>query len=79
MKEEVDKLEMGIRRYAGDDLSSLTLSDINDLEQHLEFSVNKVRTRKVLTVLPVYFTLLILLAVQLQPDELISAIMCFAA
>jgi hypothetical protein len=47
MKEEVDKLETGIRRYAGDDLSSFTLSDINDLEQQLEFSVNKVRTRKV--------------------------------
>ncbi|KAK3152242.1 hypothetical protein QOZ80_2BG0156280 [Eleusine coracana subsp. coracana] len=46
MKDEVDKLETGIRRYTGDDLSSLTLSDVNDLEQQLEFSVNKVRTRK---------------------------------
>jgi hypothetical protein len=41
-------------RYTGKDLSSLTLSDINDLEQQLEFSVNKVRTRNVLTVLLVY-------------------------
>jgi hypothetical protein len=41
-------------RYTGEDLSSLTLSDINDLEQQLEFSVNKVRTRNVLTMLPVY-------------------------
>lgn len=47
MKDEVDKLETGIRRYTAEDLSSLTLSDINDLEQQLEFSVNKVRTRKV--------------------------------
>ncbi|KAL6888456.1 hypothetical protein ACP4OV_009482 [Aristida adscensionis] len=46
MRNELDKLEMGIRRYTGDDLSSLTLADINDLEQQLEFSVTKVRARK---------------------------------
>ncbi|CAN6247029.1 unnamed protein product [Urochloa humidicola] len=46
MKNEMDKLETGIRRYTGDDLSSLTLNDINDLEQQLEYSVSKVRARK---------------------------------
>nr|XP_034569423.1 MADS-box protein ZMM17-like isoform X2 [Setaria viridis] len=46
MKNEMDKLETGIRRYSGDDLSSLTLDDINDLEQQLEYAVNKVRARK---------------------------------
>jgi hypothetical protein len=48
MKNEMDKLETGIRRYTGDDLSSLTLDDISDLEQQLEYSVSKVRARKVL-------------------------------
>ncbi|XP_062221278.1 MADS-box protein ZMM17-like [Phragmites australis] len=46
MRNEVDKLETGIKRYTGDDLSSLTLADVNDLEQQLEFSVTKVRARK---------------------------------
>ncbi|TVU32756.1 hypothetical protein EJB05_24512, partial [Eragrostis curvula] len=46
MKNEVDQLETGLRRFTGDDLSSLTLTDINDLEQQLELSVNKVRSRK---------------------------------
>ncbi|CAL5060038.1 unnamed protein product [Urochloa decumbens] len=46
MKNEMDKLETGIRRYTGDDLSSLTLDDINDLEKQLEYSVSKVRARK---------------------------------
>jgi len=47
MKNEMDKLETGIRRYTGDDLSSLTLDDIGDLEQQLEYAVSKVRARKV--------------------------------
>jgi hypothetical protein len=42
MQTEVDKLETGIRRYNGDDLSSLTLDDIHDLEQQLEYAINKV-------------------------------------
>ncbi|KAM0895826.1 hypothetical protein ACQ4PT_023580 [Festuca glaucescens] len=46
MRNETEKLESGIRRYTGDDLSSLSLADINDIEQQLEFSVAKVRTRK---------------------------------
>jgi predicted flap endonuclease-1-like 5' DNA nuclease len=47
MRNEMEKLESGIRRYTGDDLASLSLADINDIEQQLEFSVSKVRTRKV--------------------------------
>uniref|UniRef100_A0A0E0CGD4 MADS-box protein n=1 Tax=Oryza meridionalis TaxID=40149 RepID=A0A0E0CGD4_9ORYZ len=46
MRNEMEKLDGGIRRFTGDDLSNLTLADINDLEQQLEFSVTKVRARK---------------------------------
>ncbi|KAF0909108.1 hypothetical protein E2562_031617 [Oryza meyeriana var. granulata] len=46
MRNEMEKLDSGIRRFTGDDLSNLTLADINDLEQQLEFSVTKVRARK---------------------------------
>ncbi|KAL5208500.1 hypothetical protein ABZP36_032935 [Zizania latifolia] len=46
MRNEMEKLDGGIRRFTGDDLSALTLADINDLEQQLEFSVTKVRARK---------------------------------
>jgi hypothetical protein len=42
MQNEMDKLETGIRRYSSDDPSSLTLDDIHDLEQQLEYVVNKV-------------------------------------
>jgi hypothetical protein len=47
MRNEMEKLESGIRRYTGDDLASLSLADISDIEQQLEFSVTKVSTRKV--------------------------------
>jgi hypothetical protein len=33
MQNEMDKMETGIRRYSGDDLSSLTLDNIHGLEQ----------------------------------------------
>uniref|UniRef100_J3LA00 MADS-box protein n=1 Tax=Oryza brachyantha TaxID=4533 RepID=J3LA00_ORYBR len=46
MRNEMEKLDGGIRRFTGNDLSNLTLADINDLEQQLEFSVTKIRTRK---------------------------------
>jgi len=62
MKNEMDKLETGIRRYTGDDLSSLTLDDVSDLEQQLEYSVSKVRARKVycflVQLLQLYFSAL---------------------
>uniref|UniRef100_A0A0E0JW39 MADS-box domain-containing protein n=1 Tax=Oryza punctata TaxID=4537 RepID=A0A0E0JW39_ORYPU len=41
MRNEMEKLDGGIRRFTGDDLTNLTLADINDLEQQLEFSVTK--------------------------------------
>ena len=47
MRNEMEKLDGAIRRYTGDDLSSLSLADVNDIEQQLEFSVAKVRARKV--------------------------------
>ncbi|KAL5211219.1 hypothetical protein ABZP36_022066 [Zizania latifolia] len=46
MRDEMEKLDCGIRRFTGDDLSALTLADINALEQQLEFSVTKIRARK---------------------------------
>ncbi|XBI46003.1 hypothetical protein VPH35_110346 [Triticum aestivum] len=46
MRNEMEKLDGAIRRYTGDDLSSLSLADVNDIEQQLEFSVAKVRARK---------------------------------
>jgi hypothetical protein len=42
IKNEMDKCETGIRRYNGDDLSSLTLDEIHDLQQQLEYVVNKI-------------------------------------
>jgi hypothetical protein len=32
IKNEMDRLETGIRRYNGDDLPSLTLDEIHDLQ-----------------------------------------------
>ncbi|XP_072967402.1 MADS-box transcription factor 29-like isoform X2 [Typha angustifolia] len=46
MKNESDNLEASLRQYMGEDLTSLTLNDLNHLEQQLEFAVNKVRARK---------------------------------
>ncbi|XP_073002439.1 MADS-box transcription factor 29-like isoform X1 [Typha latifolia] len=46
MKAENDKLQASMRQFTGEDLTSLTLNDLNQLEQQLEFSVNKVRARK---------------------------------
>jgi hypothetical protein len=42
MQNEMDRMETGIRRYNGNDLSSLTLDEIHDLDQQLEYAVNKV-------------------------------------
>ncbi|XP_038975160.1 MADS-box protein AeAP3-2-like [Phoenix dactylifera] len=46
VRNENDKLQASMRMYTGEDLSSMTMNDLNQLEQQLEFSVNKVRTRK---------------------------------
>ncbi|KQJ93543.1 MADS-box transcription factor 29-like isoform X2 [Brachypodium distachyon] len=47
MRNELEKLESGIRQYTGDDLSSLSLADVGDIEQQLELSASKVRARKI--------------------------------
>nr|XP_010914215.1 MADS-box transcription factor 29 isoform X3 [Elaeis guineensis] len=44
--EEIDNQQASMRQYTGEDLSSMTMNDLNQLEQQLEYSVNKVRTRK---------------------------------
>ncbi|XP_020109779.1 MADS-box protein AeAP3-2-like isoform X1 [Ananas comosus] len=46
MKSENDKLQASMRQYTGEDLTSLTMNDLNQLEQQLEFAVDKVRARK---------------------------------
>ena len=47
MRDENDKLQASMRKFTGEDLTSLTLNDLNNLEDQLEYSLNKVRTRKV--------------------------------
>lgn len=36
-----------MRQYMGEDLTALTAHDLDQLEEQLEYSVNKVRARKV--------------------------------
>lgn len=50
LKNQEDKLEASIKRYTGEDLSSLTQDDMTDLEKKLEHSISMVRERKVLLV-----------------------------
>ncbi|KAC9651026.1 hypothetical protein E3N88_45455 [Mikania micrantha] len=46
MKKETLNLQLSLQRYKGDDLSSAQLQELNQLEQQLEYSVQKVRARK---------------------------------
>ncbi|XP_062184909.1 MADS-box transcription factor 31-like isoform X2 [Phragmites australis] len=46
MKDESNRLRIIMRQYMGDDLTSLSLQDLNNLEQQIEFSQYKVRLRK---------------------------------
>ncbi|CAM0902767.1 unnamed protein product [Alopecurus aequalis] len=46
MKDESNRLKTIMRQYMGEDLGSLTLQDVSDLEQQLDFSLYKVRLRK---------------------------------
>lgn len=48
MRDENDKLQASMRQFTGEDLASLTLNEVNQLEEQLEYSVNKVRARKVM-------------------------------
>ena len=49
MKDENNRLRIIMRQYMGDDLASLTLQDVSNLEQQIELSLYKVRLRKVKT------------------------------
>lgn len=47
MKDETNRLRMIMTQYMGDDLASFSVQDLSNLEQQLEFSLCKVRLRKV--------------------------------
>ena len=49
MKDESNRLKLIMRQYMGEDLGSLTLQDVSNLEQQIDFSLYKVRLRKVTT------------------------------
>ncbi|KAM0877754.1 hypothetical protein ACQ4PT_035275 [Festuca glaucescens] len=46
MKDESNRLKIIMRQYMGEDLDSLTLQDVSNLEQQIDFSLYKVRLRK---------------------------------
>ncbi len=52
MQKETLNLQLSLQRYIGEDLSSIQFGDLHELEKQLEYSVNKVRARKVIH----YFT-----------------------
>ncbi|XP_048334056.1 protein TRANSPARENT TESTA 16 [Ziziphus jujuba] len=46
LRKETHRLQLSMERYTCDDMSSFTYEDLDQLEQQLEHSVNKVRDRK---------------------------------
>ncbi|KAE9604543.1 putative transcription factor, K-box, protein TRANSPARENT TESTA 16 [Lupinus albus] len=48
LRQETIRLEMGIQRYLGEDISCLQYEDLTKLEEELEKSVAKVRDRQVI-------------------------------
>ncbi|GMP79512.1 hypothetical protein CsSME_00035022 [Camellia sinensis var. sinensis] len=46
IRNETHNLQLSLQRYKGEDLSSARYEDLDELEQQLESSVNKVRARK---------------------------------
>uniref|UniRef100_A0A3N7G4R5 MADS-box domain-containing protein n=1 Tax=Populus trichocarpa TaxID=3694 RepID=A0A3N7G4R5_POPTR len=48
IRKETDDLQLSMRCYKGESLSSLHYEDLVELEKQLECSVNKVRARKVM-------------------------------
>ncbi|KAJ0037920.1 hypothetical protein Pint_23207 [Pistacia integerrima] len=46
LKKETRRLQLSMRRYTGEDMSSIPYEDLDQLEQQLELSVDKVRQRK---------------------------------
>lgn len=49
LRQETLRLELGIQRYLGEDMSCLPFEDLTKREEELENSVAKIRSRKVLT------------------------------
>lgn len=47
IKKETLSLQLSLQRYKGDNLSSVQLEELDHLEQQIEHSLNKVRSRKV--------------------------------
>ncbi|KAF5189912.1 Mads-box transcription factor [Thalictrum thalictroides] len=46
LRDQTDRLQASIRQYTGENLAALDYNDLNELEQQLEVSVDKVRERK---------------------------------
>ena len=51
LRKETRRLQLSMRRYTGEDMSSIPFEELDQLEQELEHSVNKVRERKVLFII----------------------------
>lgn len=47
LRNETRRLQSNMRRYTGDDTSSIPFEELDEVEQELERSVIKVRDRKV--------------------------------
>jgi hypothetical protein len=48
MKDERNRLRMIMAQYMGEDLATFSVQDLSNLEQQIEFSLYKVRLRKVI-------------------------------
>ncbi|KAJ4842618.1 hypothetical protein Tsubulata_034101 [Turnera subulata] len=46
LRKETRRLQLTVRRYTGEDMASIPLEELHDLEQELQCSVNKVRDHK---------------------------------
>ena len=66
LRKETRRLQLSMRRYTGEDMSSIPFEELDQLEQELERSVNKVRERKVLFI--IYHYLLIHIFPTLLPS-----------
>lgn len=47
IRKDTLNLQLSLQRYKGDDLSCAKVEDLDKLEEQLEHSINKVRSRKV--------------------------------
>ncbi|XP_031400121.1 MADS-box protein FBP24 isoform X1 [Punica granatum] len=46
MRRETHNLQLSLQHYTANDLSTVRIEDLNNLEQQVEYSLNKVRARK---------------------------------